>query len=178
MIIYDLKNGKKLSIRKATVRDAAEIVRASSQIGGESDNLSFGSGEFYFNEDQEKQFINNINDRENCYYIVAIVDGKIVGSLSFMSSPRKRLMHRGDLGIAILKDYWGLGIGGCLMDYFFKWVFQNSITRKIDLEVREDNIRAINLYLKYGFKIEGRISRGICVDGKHYDLYCMGKSIG
>jgi RimJ/RimL family protein N-acetyltransferase len=64
------------------------------------------------------------------------------------------------------------------MDYFFKWANSKAVVKKIDLEVREDNLRAINLYLKYGFKIEGRISRGMLIDGKYYDLYCMGKTIG
>jgi RimJ/RimL family protein N-acetyltransferase len=178
MVLYDLKNGKKLYIRKVTQRDAKELVNLSSLVGGESDNLSFGVGEFYFNEDQEKQFIGNIVDRENCYYIVAIVDNKIIGNLTFVSSPRKRLMHRGDLGIAVLKDFWGEGIGTFLMDNFFRWANQNGITKKVELQVREDNTRAINLYLKYGFKIEGRISRGMYVDGRYYDLYCMGKTIG
>jgi RimJ/RimL family protein N-acetyltransferase len=178
MVIYNLKNDKKLFIRKAEPKDAAEIVSMSTQIGGETDNLTFGTGEFYFTDDQEKQFISNIKNKENSLYIVAIVDGKIIGSLSFISSPRKRLMHRGDMGIAVLKDYWGIGVGTCLMDYFLKWAYSNGITKKIDLQVREDNIRAINLYLKYGFKIEGRISRGMYVDGKYYDIYYMGKTLG
>jgi RimJ/RimL family protein N-acetyltransferase len=178
MVLYDLKNGKKLYIRKATQRDAKELVNVSSMVGGESDNLSFGIGEFYFNEDQEKQFIGNIIDRENCSYLVAVVNDKIIGSLTFISSPRKRLMHRGDLGIAVLKDFWGEGVGSFLMDHFFRWVNQNGITKKIELQVREDNIRAINLYLKYVFKIEGRITRGMYVEGRYYDLYTMGKTIG
>lgn len=87
-------------------------------------------------------------------------------------------MHRGELGIGILKEYWGIGVASSLLDYFFKWALMQEQVKKVDLEVREDNIRAVNLYLKHDFKIEGKISRGINVDGRYYDLYCMGKTIG
>lgn len=178
MMICDLKNNKKMCIRKTEPGDASHIVKMSAQMGGESHNLTYGEDDFYFTEEQQRNFINSISDKDNYLYIVGIVDGKIIASLSYLSSGRRRTMHRGELGIGVLKEYWEMGIGSHLMDYFFKWVNSKSVVKKIDLEVREDNIRAINLYLKYGFKIEGRISRGLLIDGKYYDLYYMGKTIG
>lgn len=178
MIICNLNNGKKMCIRKAETGDASHIVKMSIQIGGETNNFTYGEDDFYFTDEQQKSFISNIGDKDNYLYIVGIVDNQIVGTLSYLSSARKRTMHRGDLGIGVLKEYWGMGIASQLMDYFFKWANSKAVVKKIDLEVREDNIRAINLYLKYGFKIEGRISRGMLIDGKYYDLYCMGKTIG
>jgi RimJ/RimL family protein N-acetyltransferase len=178
MIVCDLKNSKKLFVRKAEVGDASNIVKMSVTMGGESDNFTFGSDDFYFTDEQQKVFISNISDRENCLYIVGLVDNKVVATLSFVASGRRRTMHRGDMGIGVLKEYWGLGIASRLMDYFLRWANSNPVITKVDLQVREDNFRAINLYLKYGFKIEGKISRGMFVDGKYYDLHCMGKTIG
>ena len=44
---------------------------------------------------------------------------------------------------------------------------------RIELEVRTDNIHAVKLYKKLGFKEEG-ISKGrYCIDGILYDLYRM-----
>lgn len=178
MMICDLKNGKKMCIRKAEPGDASHIVRISTQMGGESDYFTYGEDDFYFTEEQQKNFISSISDKENYLYIVGIVDGKIIGTLNYLSSNRRRIMHRGELGIGILKEYWEIGVGSQLMEYFFKWANSKSVVKKIDLEVREDNSRAINLYLKYGFIVEGRISRGVLIDGKYYDLYYMGKTIG
>lgn len=87
-------------------------------------------------------------------------------------------MHRGELGIAVLKDYWNIGVGNSLMDYFFKWAQSTEKIKKVELQVREDNMSAISLYLKWGFKFEGKISRGIMVNGKYFDLYYMGRTIG
>jgi RimJ/RimL family protein N-acetyltransferase len=178
MINYRLKDGRTLGIRWVEERDAEEIVDMSVAMGGESDNLTFGSDDFYFTIDQQRIFISNIRHREGCLYVAALCDGKIAGTLSFIASPRRRVMHRGEMGIGILKDYWGIGIGSCLMEYFLKWAKSDETIKKVDLQVREDNTRAINLYIKYGFKIEGRISLGMCVDDEYYDLYCMGKIIG
>lgn len=176
-MLYDLKNNKKLSIRRIEEKDSAELVALWAKMGGESDNLTFGIDDYYFTEDQQRSFISNIKEKDNCLYIAAIVDNKIIGTLSFITSPRKRIEHRGDIGIGVLKEYWGTGVGSNLMDYFFRWAYSRDVIKKAELQVREDNIAAINLYMKWGFKIEGRISRGICVKGQFYDLYSMGKNI-
>lgn len=177
MIVYNLKDGRKLSIRRVEESDSSELVKLSIKMGGESDNLTFGIDDFYFTEEQQRNFISNIKDKNNCIYIAAIVENKIIGTLSFLASPRKRIEHRGDMGIAVLKEFWGIGIGSSLIDYFLRWAYSTEVIRKIDLQVREDNVSAINLYLKRGFKIEGRISRGIQINGQFHDIYCMGKSI-
>lgn len=178
MMVYDLRNDKKLSIRRAEERDARQLIDMYNRLGMETDFLTYGMDDYYFNQDQERQIIYNINSKENCIYIVGIIDGKIVGNLSFVASQRKRLMHRGELGIAVLKDYWNIGVGNCLMDYFFKWAQSTDKIKKVELQVRADNINAINLYLKWGFKFEGKIENGIMVNGKYYDLYYMGRTIG
>lgn len=178
MVVYDLKDGRKISIRKITGEDAKELVDMSVKVGGQTDNLSFGIDDFYFNEEQQRLFIESIASRDNCLYVAAFLDNKIVGNLNFIASSRKRLMHRGEFGIAVLKEYWGLGIGTSLINYLFKWARFNGTIKKFDLQVREDNIRAINLYMKLGFKIEGKISMAINVDGRYYEIYNMGKSIG
>lgn len=178
MISSMMKNGKMLYIRKVDELDSKDIVELSIKMGGETNNLTFGSDDFYFTVQQQKMFISNVRKKEGCLYIVAICDNRIVGTLSFIASSRKRIMHRGEMGIGILMEYWGMGIGSALMDYFFKWASNDGIIKKVELEVREDNLRAINLYLKYGFKIEGRISMGMQVDDKYYDLYAMGKILG
>lgn len=177
MYIYTLKNSKNLIIRKATVEDTEEILHISNEVAGETSNFSYAKGEYYMTYDQQYTYISNIKDSKNSCFFVGIIDGKIVGSITFVSSSRKRLEHRGEMGIAVLKNYWGIGIGSALIKCFLKWARQNEVTKKIDLLVREDNIAAIALYIKYGFKIEGKISMGMRVDNRTYDIYMMGKML-
>ncbi|MEF9952926.1 MAG: GNAT family N-acetyltransferase [Clostridium sp.] len=177
MQIYTLKNGKNLIIRKATIEDTEDIMNISNKVAGESNNLSYGQGEYYMTYDQQFSYISRVSDSKNSCFLVAIIDGVIVGSLTFVSSSRKRMEHRGEMGVAVLKDYWNIGVGKSLIDCFLKWAKTNGITRKIDLLVREDNLSAISLYLRFGFQIEGRISKGMLVDNRLYDIYLMGKTL-
>ncbi|KMT22919.1 GNAT family N-acetyltransferase [Clostridium cylindrosporum] len=177
MYIYTLKNSKSLCIRKAVVEDTEEILNISNQVAGETSNLSYSKGEYYMTYDQQYSYISRLKDSRNSCFLVGIIDGKIVASVTFLSSSRKRMEHRGEMGIAVLKDFWGVGVGKALMDCFLKWAKSNGITKKIDLLVREDNIPAISLYLKFGFQIEGRISKGMLVDSRFYDIYLMGKTL-
>lgn len=178
MPIHILKNNQQVNIRTAEEKDALELVNMFNTLGGESENLTFGYNDYYFNENQQKLLIRTMNERTNSLFLVATIDNKIVGYLTFTTMQRERLVHRGDMGVATLKAYWGLGIGAFLIEELFNWVEKNESISKIELQVRVDNKRAIDLYTRWGFVIEGRIARGIKVEDKYYDLYNMGKCIG
>lgn len=174
---YSIKGGVQCIIRKAVEKDAAEIVRYSNMIGGETGFLSYGENEFTYNTDQERQVIREYNEAKNRLFIVAVADGCMCGTLTFWGNSRKRLYHWGEFGISVQKKYWNMGIGHALLNYMMDWAKDGGIVRKIDLMVREDNIAAIALYEKMGFEIEGRIRRAMRVDNIFYDFLYMGKLI-
>lgn len=173
-----LKNGKKLHIKAAEEKDAAEIVDMFNVLGGESDNLTFEHNDYYFNENQERTFIKLMKERKNSLFIIGVIDNKIVGNLTFVATQRDRLIHRGEMGISILKNYWGVGIGSALIEHLLAWARLNGVIKKIELQVRQDNISAVELYKKWGFEIEGKITKGMNINDNYYDLYYMGKNIG
>ncbi len=47
--------------------------------------------------------------------------------------------------------------------------------RRIELEVYTDNEKAINLYEKFGFKIEGTLKDYVFGDVKYIDAYSMAR---
>ena len=53
----ELKNGSQLIFREATVDDANDIIEYLNIVGGESNNLLFGEGEFKLTIEQEKTYI-------------------------------------------------------------------------------------------------------------------------
>lgn len=93
--------------------------------------------------------------------------------LSFRAGTRERIPHVGELSVSVFRSYWGNGIGRALLEALIAWAPSAGIT-KIDLRVREDNERAIELYKRVGFKKEGAQSRGILHHSKYYDLVLMG----
>ncbi|GAA0180957.1 GNAT family N-acetyltransferase [Clostridium sediminicola] len=168
---------KKVIIRKANKSDAKTLIDYLNIIGGESDFLTFGVDEFGRSVGQEEDFIENVLKKENALFIIAEVNGKIVGNLNFSGGPRERNAHVGEFGVSILKEYWGNGIGEELIKYLIRWSENTGIIRKINLRVRTDNTRGINLYKKLGFSKEGIIKRDFLIDGKFYDSLLMGLPI-
>jgi len=177
LVTYKLKDGTKCIIRRATPGDAAEIVRYSNKIGGESDFLSYGENEFPYSIEQERHIINEYNQAKNRLFIVALIDGHICGLLTFWGNSKERLEHWGEFGLSVLKKHWGKGIGRALVEYLIKWAEEGKMVKKIDLMVREDNYPGIALYMKMGFEVEGRIRNAMKIGDKFYSFLYMGKII-
>lgn len=168
---------KKIIIRPITVDDAAAMIDYMNVIGGESDFLTFGPGELNITIDTEKSIIEGFTNKDNALFIIAVLDGKIIGALSFSGGARKRLAHAGEFGVSVLKEYWGKGIGQELIKYMIDWAKETKIIRKINLRTRSDNERAIRLYKKLGFEEEGLLRRDFQINGKFYDSLMMGMLI-
>lgn len=165
---------KKIIIRKANKYDAEALIGYLNVIGGESDFLTFGTGQFGSTVQQEEDFIESALEKENALFIIAEVNGKVIGNLNFSGGSRGRTAHAGEFGVSVLKEYWGNGIGEELIKYLISWGRNSGIIRKINLRVRTDNTRGIKLYKKLGFLEEGLIKRDFLINGEFYDSLFMG----
>ena len=172
-----LANGETVEIRYAITTDADELIEYLEKISGESDNLTFGPGEFGMSVEQEENFLDNISSQNNAIYLVAYSGPRIVGSLNFSGGSRPRIAHTGEFGVSVLKGYWGNSIGTELIRYLIDWCKQSGVIRKINLRVRTDNFPAIHLYKKLGFCEEGVITREFLLQSKFYDTLLMGLNI-
>lgn len=79
--------------------------------------------------------------------LVAKKEDKIIGSASLSRLPR-RMSHRGDFSVSVLKEYWNQGIGSQLLATILTFAKENSF-EIIDLQVRSDNFQAIHIYEKF-----------------------------
>lgn len=76
-----------------------------------------------------------------------------------------------------MKEYWGLGIGKVLLENVLGWADSVGI-EKIALTVVQTNIKAIELYKKFGFVEEGVLMKDrIHKDGNYYNTVVMGRLI-
>ena len=80
--------------------------------------------------------------------------------------------HCGTLGIGLLPEFRGKGIGRRLMQRTIDAAFAFGLTR-IELTVRENNVNAIALYKSLGFEIEGLHRNAVCIEGQYENLYSM-----
>lgn len=141
-------------IQRATPADAEEILAFLKQVGQETDNLTFGGEGLPFTSEEEAAYISRIENSCDEIMLVAKVNGKIVGDASLSRLPR-RMKHRGDVGVSVLQEYWGKGIGSQLLAEILKFAKEQSF-EIVDLQVRSDNLQAIRLYEKFGFQKIGQ----------------------
>ncbi|MGM9551264.1 MAG: GNAT family N-acetyltransferase [Clostridia bacterium] len=162
-----------VTIEKISVSDAAEILEYLKKIGEESDNLSFGAEGLPCVVEDEEKYIESLQNSTSCAQFVAKCDGKIIGDVSFNSSPKERIKHRGEIGIAVVREYWGKGIGSKLMEAVIDFAKNTAGCEIIHLQVRSDNERAIKLYKKYGFEKIGQFRGFLKINGEYVDCDLM-----
>ena len=162
-----------ITIKKAHVEDAAEILQYLKQIGAETDNLSFGVEGLPFTVESEAAYILQIENSLDEIMLVAKDNGKVVGNASLSRMPR-RMKHRGDFSVSVLKEYWNKGIGSQLLHEIIQFAKENSF-EVIDLQVRSDNLSAVHLYEKFGFKKIGTHPAFFKIDGEKisFDYMCL-----
>ena len=174
MNIVVAKNGQEVILRDATREDAKDIIDFYNIVGGETTYLSFCGGEYKVTVEQQENIIDSTNSSENNTMILATINDEIIGICTISSNQKRKGKHVGILGIVISDKYCNLGIGKIIVDYLIDWCKSNNITKKISLIVRQDNPRAIALYEKCGFELEGILKNETYIDGEFYNSLSMG----
>jgi RimJ/RimL family protein N-acetyltransferase len=144
-------------------------------VYAESDFLTGGPGEFERTVPQQQELIREYQQASLKLALVALVDGALVGTLTFAGKPQPRVRHTGDIGMAVRQPFWGLGVGSSMLDFLVQWArTTGGAITKLNLRVRSDNARAIRLYRRKGFVTEGTVTREHLIDGHYYSQDCMG----
>lgn len=173
---YEVRN-LHYKIRSAQIEDAEALSELRLQIDGESENLDRVKGEAYIDGESFKSIIKSDSESLNKIFLVAEVNGTLVGFSRCEGNELKRSSHKVEFGVGVLKDYWGYGIGKNLLKASVNWADANNI-KKITLNVLETNEKAIALYEKNGFKIEGVLQKDkLLSDGNYYNTLLMGRLI-
>ena len=172
-----LKNGLIVTTRVAHPEDAEAMIAYMLTVASETTFLSFGANEFDKTIEEEIGMIEHHRLEPNHLFLLVMLQDEIIGMLNVHASHKLRLKHVGVFGITVKKQYWGYGVGALLMKVMLSWAHQSKALRKINLKVTEHNERAIGLYQKFGFEVEGILKRDICINGQFFHTYSMGLCI-
>jgi L-amino acid N-acyltransferase YncA len=116
-------------------------------------------------------------DSESRYKtLLCEVEGQIVGYASIEESIWDMSRHVCELGIAILPEFRGIGVGSALVDSIIETATKLGF-EKITLSVFHTNKNAISLYKKFGFKSVGRKKRQFKLRDRYVDEIIMEKFI-
>ncbi len=110
----------------------------------------------------------------NSLFLVARLSGTIIGGITLTKdSSSPKIDHVRTLGIWLLREYRGFGIGMALVQNAIDWARSVKTLRKIILGVWSVNEPAISLYRKTGFSVDG-VRRGMAlIDGNYVDEVLM-----
>jgi L-phenylalanine/L-methionine N-acetyltransferase len=162
-----------ITVRRASVKDAAAYARVMGhpEVFPQLLQVPFNDEEVW-----KARLAENTAPGKTDLHLVAELDGEVVGNCGLhASSPQLRRRHAMALGIAVAHEAHGRGVGSALMramcDYADNWVQ----ALRMELTVFTDNHRAIALYRKFGFVLEGT-HRGYAMrHGEYVDVHSMAR---
>ena len=165
------------TIRSASQPDAKQLSEVRFQIDGETENLDREQGEAFIDVAGFERLIEADTVSKKNLFLVAEIEGNIVGFSRCQGNVLQRFAHKVEFGVGVLKEYWGLSIGTNFLKESIAWADASNI-KKISLSVLHTNEKAIGLYKRAGFEIEGVLKNDkILKDGKFYHTVLMGRSL-
>lgn len=147
-----LKDGRTAVLRSPRVEDAEKLLNYITKSCGETEYLARYPEEWNTTVEQEEAWVNRLRSSADTLGITCYVDGEVAGNCEISFRGGMKVSHRATIAIAILKDYWNLGIGSAMFEELVS-AAQNRGTEIMELEFIEGNDRARRLYEKFGFRI-------------------------
>lgn len=137
-----------VAIRLPNAADAQALLALLERLQQESDTFSLADADDPISAAQEADQLEQIKDSPKHLLLVASLGQQLLGVLSISPTPQGNV---GELGIAVEKKYWHLGIGTALVDEALYWADTASQLQAVGLIVQTRNVPAMKLYQKMGF---------------------------
>jgi L-phenylalanine/L-methionine N-acetyltransferase len=160
--------GSQVRIRQGYESDAASVCEAVKAIASEKWHLATVDG---FSFEQTREFLKRVVDG-SLPQVIALVDDKVVGFCDILPNTAKGFTHVGRLGMGVLLEWRGRGIGRRMLDVCLSRARTSGI-EKVELEVFSDNVAAVRLYDSFGFTQEGLRVRGRKLEERYQDVSLM-----
>ncbi len=162
-----------VTIRRASTRDAAAFARI---LGDPAVYPGLMQLPYPDEEGWRVRLAESTAPGKTDLQLVAELNGEVVGSSGLHPvGPALRRRHALMVGISVLSAAQGQGVGSALMaamcDYADRWVG----ALRLELTVYTDNVRAIRLYRRFGFEIEGTFKGYALRDGCYVDAHSMAR---
>ncbi len=162
------------TLRRATEDDAASLRDLRRSLFAETEFLLWEPQEFTATEDDERRFISWLLSKTNSVLLVATDGRHLLGFLGATGGERIRTRHSALVFLGVRKKYWSRGIASALLQEAVSWASNAGLLR-LELTVHTTNERAVGLYQRFGFQIEGTRRASLLVAGRAQDEYLMSR---
>ena len=151
-----LTDGRTASLDWLREDELPEVVEAINSVIREGKYL-FLNNEITDMEEERRWF--ERSTKEGMLYLVARVEGRVIGGASIHPHTDKRA-HVAEFGIYIRDGYRNLGLGTALTETFIEIARKHGL-EILQLSVHATNKRAFHVYKKCAYKECGRLTRDI-----------------
>ena len=163
------------SIRVASPADAAAVVEFLRELRAERLPTLFRHDSTPTVE-EETEFLRRICESANSIFLLALDRDSVVGNLELVGALHFQVRHVGRLGMSVLSEWRGRGVGTSLIRTAIDWASTAGI-RRIELEVVENNPRALRLYERMGFVQECRRREAFLLGELYLDVIQMSRAV-
>lgn len=162
-----LKDGRTVLIREFRMEDKEKLIRMYASLSDEA--VRWGMPPY--TRERIEGWLSNL---QNLIIVVAFYNDRIVGDAHIFKFPHSRRKGTGDTVIYLHQDFHNVGLGTKMLTKLIELAKKEGLPR-IGLSVIAGNKRAIHLYQKFGFKIDGVMKETyLGEDGKYHDELVMG----
>jgi RimJ/RimL family protein N-acetyltransferase len=164
--------GELIGLRALTTADMATWVEwrndpeIKALLGGWSFPVSLEAEQEWFEKARRVESTKRLG-------IEVLSDGRYIGNIGLYDIDWKD--RKAEYGILIGdKDAWGRGYGLDASNALLAYAFRELNLHRIFLRVLAHHRRAIRLYEKIGFQVEGRLRQDVFREGAYHDTLFMG----
>lgn len=170
-------NSFQIEYSRATLDDFADLVVLIKNFKSEFDGLLFSEEDLIACPQSAGHPLSHLKlalSNNDSFVLLAKEQGALIGFLKFDRGLTSKSRHRGSFTMAIKESHWRRGIGAALMKKLEDWAAEESIIR-LELCVLETNTRAIKLYEREGYKVEGHKCFAAYAANRYVGGYWMSK---
>lgn len=129
-------------------------------------------GHTYMNIEEVIKKVSKMQSNGDSIMVIEDKDKNLVGWIYLTNISFEH--GRAEIGLVLSPEHRGHGYGRVAMEEMIKIGFNQLRLNKIYLTTRGINKRAIALYEKVGFVLEGTLRQQSFVNGEYHDNYFMG----
>jgi len=171
---FPAKDGQRVILRTPTWNDLDDLLSLINSLVKEQADILVD--ERVSREDEIGWLSNALArlEKDETIYVIAEVDGKVVGNSELGRKTSGRDRHVGAIGIAIRDGFREIGIGTEMIRILIDQAKSMGL-KVLTLSVFANNERAHHTYHKFGFVDTGRIPKKFFKEGKYKDEILMAK---
>lgn len=180
---FKAADGTSVALRAVKREDLERLRSFINGLVGEKqrdkDSLLYSGFDKKVTREEEAKWLSETMERVregNIISVLAEIDGKIVANGEVTRGRYIDTRHHGQLGLTMLREYRGRGIGRKVIATLVRESRRAGI-KSLEVEFLATNKIARRAYEKEGFKQAGLIPRKIFRNGKHYDGLIMARKV-